>query len=107
MRSVTDVLRELKDPGTTPLEPPAPTTAPLPAVRIGGGTVSYTSSGLASEAAAFAAALADSNLPSQPSPPPSAPNLAPAPGPARTDDAHTLAPLAAATSPHVATTSHD
>ena len=74
LRSVTDILRELKNPApeqaaltgdNTPLLP----VVEAPSARFAGGTVSYSSSALASEAAAFAAAIADSNLPSQPSPP--------------------------------------
>ncbi|KAF8676368.1 hypothetical protein AX14_004953 [Amanita brunnescens Koide BX004] len=56
LRSVTDVLRELKS---------TESTAP----RFAGGEVAYSSSVLQAEANAFGAALADSNLLSQPSPP--------------------------------------
>ncbi|KAF8692441.1 hypothetical protein AX14_002502 [Amanita brunnescens Koide BX004] len=59
-RSVTDILRELKE---------TPAKEPLPA-RFGGGEVAYTASAAQSEAVAFADALANANLPSQPSPPP-------------------------------------
>ncbi|KAF8688257.1 hypothetical protein AX14_003489 [Amanita brunnescens Koide BX004] len=61
LRSVTDILRELKDPQTPGL--------PAPIVRIGGAEVAYSASALQGEAVAFASALADSGLPSQPSPP--------------------------------------
>ena len=113
LRSVTDVLRELKNPeATTP--GPATVAAAPPAARFGGGSVAYTSSVLASEAAAFAAALADSNLASQPSPPPSA--LAPIPAPVsvptdsiplHSPSVPTVETLAAATSLHTATALHD
>ena len=67
LRSVTDILRELKTPQNAALPPP-PLTAP-PA-RFGGGEVAYTPSAAQAEAAAFALALDNANLPSQPSPPP-------------------------------------
>lgn len=60
LRSVTDILRELRTPAKE--NPPA---------RFGGGAVAYTSSAIQAEADAFATALTESNLPSQPSPPPS------------------------------------
>ena len=66
LRSVTDVLRELKTPSKE--TPPA---------RFGGGEVAYSASAMQNEAAAFATTLAESRIPSQPSPP-SAP-VAPAP----------------------------
>ncbi|KAF8697070.1 hypothetical protein AX14_001476 [Amanita brunnescens Koide BX004] len=62
LRSVTDILRELKtQPGATPATPLA---------RFSGGDVMYTPSAIQAEVDAFASALADSNLPSQPSPTP-------------------------------------
>ncbi|KAF8698522.1 hypothetical protein AX14_001127, partial [Amanita brunnescens Koide BX004] len=92
-RSVTDILRELKQPipPSTVSEPPA-VAAPA-AIRFDGGSVAYSSSALASEAAAFAAAIAESNLPSQPSPP--------APQITESSD-----PLASATSHHPPTNPH-
>ena len=77
LRSVTDILRELKDPK------PSSTDAPtIPATRFAGGEVAYTSSAIRAEADAFASALLTSNLPSQPSPTPKSvpelPSLAPA-----------------------------
>ena len=91
-RSITDILRELKKPTTPPaaIDPSAAVEAPA-VTRFAGGTVAYSSSALASEAAAFAAAIADSNIPSQPSPP-TAPS--------------TAEPLVPATSPHPPTTPH-
>ena len=65
-RSVTDILRELKNPATVGSEAPGPT-------RFGGAEVTYSASALQTEASEFAAALATSNIPSQPSPPSSAP----------------------------------
>ena len=62
LRSVTDILRELKTQSSE-------TLTPLPA-RFAGGEVAYTPSAIQAEANAFASALADSNLPSQPSPTP-------------------------------------
>ena len=62
LRSVTDILRELK---AQPNEAPA-----TPPTRFAGGEVAYTSSAIQAEVKAFASALADSNLPSQPSPTP-------------------------------------
>ena len=113
LRSVTDVLRELKKPEATSLEPPALVTAP-PAARFGGGSVSYSSSALASEAEAFAAALADSNLASQPSPSPNVLAPVPAPTSASADtfplhpsSTHTAEPLVTATSLHTTTALHD
>ena len=77
LRSVTDILRELKDP--KPSTSDAPT---IPAARFAGGEVAYTSSAIRAEADAFASALLTSNLPSQPSPTPKSmpelPSLAPA-----------------------------
>ena len=61
LRSVTDILRELKDPQTPGLL--------VPVTRFGGAEVAYSASALQGEAVAFASALADSGLPSQPSPP--------------------------------------
>ena len=84
LRSVTDILRELKNPtGTkadytdTAADPSkeAPTSAAhtadattMPNARFGGTQVEYSSSALQHEADAFAEALATSTLPSQPSP---------------------------------------
>ena len=63
LRSVTDILRDLKaqskDASPAPSAPPA---------RFGGGEVAYTPSAIQAEAISFASALADSNLPTQPSP---------------------------------------
>ena len=75
LRSVTDVLRELKTP-----------VKETPQARFGGGEVAYSASAMQSEAIAFATALADAGIPSQPSPPsapaaptsPSRPALQPA-----------------------------
>ncbi|KAF8675520.1 hypothetical protein AX14_005097 [Amanita brunnescens Koide BX004] len=74
VRSVTDILRELKSPAFEHAAPTSTNPPPLPMVeapsaRFAGGTVAYSSSALASDAAAFADAIANSNLPSQPSPP--------------------------------------
>ncbi|KAF8639481.1 hypothetical protein AX14_010052 [Amanita brunnescens Koide BX004] len=66
LRSVMDVLRELKNPDTTTVPPPD-------TLRFGGGKVAYSASALQAEASNFAAALATSNIASQPSPPPTAP----------------------------------
>ncbi|KAF8677921.1 hypothetical protein AX14_004739 [Amanita brunnescens Koide BX004] len=106
LRSVTDILRELKNPVPIANEaitsggaPSSDQAAEAPAgARFDGGSVVYSSSALASEAAAFAAAIADSNLPSQPSPP-IAPTLTAPP--------LTAEPLAHATSPHPPPASHD
>ncbi|KAF8664012.1 hypothetical protein AX14_006786 [Amanita brunnescens Koide BX004] len=84
LRSVTDILRELKNPtGTkadytdTAADPSkeAPTSAAhtadattMPNARFGGTQVEYSSSALQHEADAFAEALTTSTLPSQPSP---------------------------------------
>ena len=65
LRSVTDILRELKAPQNA-AAPPPPNDA-LPA-RFGGGEVAYTPSAVQAEATAFALALDNANLPSQPSP---------------------------------------
>ena len=65
LRSVTDILRELKAPQNA-TAPVAPSDA-LPA-RFGGGEVTYTPSAVQAEATAFALALDNANLPSQPSP---------------------------------------
>ena len=97
LRSVTDILRELKassgvDVASSLAQPAGP--------RFASGEVAYSSSALQAEANAFGVALAVSNLPSQPSPPaattPSAVSLPSAP---------VLAP--AATSPSVPTNSND
>ncbi|KAF8708887.1 hypothetical protein AX14_013547 [Amanita brunnescens Koide BX004] len=66
LRSVTDILRELKNPVAPTTERATGMTAPT---RFGEGAVTYSSSALASEAKAFAEALAISNVASQPSPP--------------------------------------
>ncbi|KAF8697727.1 hypothetical protein AX14_001267 [Amanita brunnescens Koide BX004] len=66
LRSVTDVLRELKTPSQEGHQ-----------ARFGGGEVSYTPSAIQAEAAAFATALADSNVASQPSPPGPTPKTLP------------------------------
>ena len=99
-RSVTDILRELKKPTTsaaaigTEIALPA---AETPAVtRFAGGTVAYSASALASEAAAFAAAIVDSNIPSQPSPPLASPAIPPS----------SAEPLASTTSHHPSTAPH-
>ena len=73
MRSVTDILRELKKPAsisddkTTPLI--TATESKAAATRFGGAQVEYSASALQHEATAFADALATSAIPSQPSPP--------------------------------------
>ncbi|KAF8676371.1 hypothetical protein AX14_004951 [Amanita brunnescens Koide BX004] len=65
LRTVTDILRELKSP-----QAPAPaSTSSAPITRFSGAEVSYSASALQGEATAFASALAESGLPSQPSPP--------------------------------------
>ena len=68
LRSVTDILRELKNPSMTDSETPGQT-------RFGGAEVAYSASALQTEASEFAAALATSNIPSQPSPPTTAPPI--------------------------------
>ncbi|KAF8639594.1 hypothetical protein AX14_010039 [Amanita brunnescens Koide BX004] len=68
LRSVTDILRELKNPTTTSSETPGQT-------RFGGAEVAYSASALETEASEFAAALATSNIPSQPSPPTTVPPI--------------------------------
>ncbi|KAF8685338.1 hypothetical protein AX14_004037 [Amanita brunnescens Koide BX004] len=65
LRSVTDILRELK----TPAKAKTDSSQDVTSTRFGGAEVSYSSSALQGEAAAFAAALESANLPSQPSPP--------------------------------------
>ena len=65
LRSVTDILRELKNPKLSADNAPA-----APAARFAGGEVAYTPSAIQAEADAFASALLTSNLPSQPSPTP-------------------------------------
>ncbi|KAF8687536.1 hypothetical protein AX14_003667 [Amanita brunnescens Koide BX004] len=90
LRSVTDILRELKNPAPAEaalahdIAPPPPDAETPAGARFTGGTVAYSSSALASEAAAFAAAIADSNLPSQPSPLADAAPLVPLSRPAST-----------------------
>ena len=66
LRSVTDILRELKNPSIIDSEAPGQ-------ARFGGAEVTYSASALQTEASEFAAALATSNVPSQPSPPPIVP----------------------------------
>ena len=66
LRSVTDILRELKNPPMVDSATPGQT-------RFGGAEVAYSASALQTEASEFAAALATSNIPSQPSPPTTAP----------------------------------
>ncbi|KAF8691042.1 hypothetical protein AX14_002829 [Amanita brunnescens Koide BX004] len=80
LRSVTDILRELK---TQPSEAFA-----APPTRFAGGEVVYTPSAIQAETNAFASALADSNLPSQPSPTPRLSVLS------NTDPLHDAAPTA-------------
>ena len=58
LRSVTDILRELRTPAKE-----------TPTARFDGGEVAYTPSATQAEATAFASALANANLPCQPSPP--------------------------------------
>ena len=107
LRSVTDILRELK----TPREEDAPPTTPAAPVvhtaRIGGADVAYSASTVAGEASAFAAALEHSNLPSQPSPAHFDSALPTAPSNADSAPVAASAPLALATSLHPSTTSHD
>ncbi|KAF8712414.1 hypothetical protein AX14_013118 [Amanita brunnescens Koide BX004] len=95
LRSVTDILRELKAPTTS-----SDTTA-VATTRFGGGAVAYSSSALQSEAAAFADALAESNITSQPSPPAATTTSG------GTASAPFAPPLAPATSLHTTTASHD
>lgn len=87
LRSVTDILRELKNPASSATtEPamlsgvpdPAQAIEPRAGARFGGGEVEYSASALKSEADAFAAALTAADLPSQPSPPAALEPLAPA-----------------------------
>ncbi|KAF8694406.1 hypothetical protein AX14_002051 [Amanita brunnescens Koide BX004] len=91
LRSVTDILRELKIPNTS-------TTTPPDRPRFGGGDVVYTASALQNEASEFAAALATSNVLSQPSP---QPDTTPAPHPQSPLNvpAVSLAPAAISQSP--------
>ncbi|KAF8701772.1 hypothetical protein AX14_000277 [Amanita brunnescens Koide BX004] len=78
VRSVTDILRELKNPtaaSAAELDTPGDTYTPPQNIeahtgaRFGGGEVEYSASALRSEATAFADALLAAGLPSQPSPP--------------------------------------
>ncbi|KAF8623354.1 hypothetical protein AX14_011931 [Amanita brunnescens Koide BX004] len=85
LRSITDILRELK---TQPNE-----TAAAPSTRFAGGEVAYTSSAIQAEADAFASALADSNLPSHPSPTPRPSALS------NVDSLHDVAPAAPSSQP--------
>ena len=74
LRSVTDILRELKTPqhAATTAPPPLSSVSQhnAPLTRFIGGEVAYTPSAVQAEADAFALALDNANLPSQPSPPP-------------------------------------
>ena len=104
LRSVTDILRELKAPpkDASPSLPAAPVPAHEALItRFAGGEVAYTSSAIQAEAAAFASALDNANIPSQPSPPSQtdAPLL---PG---NDNAHDATPVVP--SPHSQPTKHD
>ncbi|KAF8648129.1 hypothetical protein AX14_008819 [Amanita brunnescens Koide BX004] len=72
LRSVTDILRELK--ALQKDAPPSLPTAPAPlrkelSARFGSGEVTYTPSVAQAKAVAFASALDNANVPSQPSPP--------------------------------------
>ena len=91
LKSVTDILRELKTPKTSTNSAPPPSIllpvrlddgdiphAPdpnpppkleAPTARFVGGEVTYTPSAARAEAIAFASALNNANVPSQPSPP--------------------------------------
>ncbi|KAF8694319.1 hypothetical protein AX14_002087 [Amanita brunnescens Koide BX004] len=70
LRSVTDILRELKAPTKSET---VPVTKPIDVsgARFGGGEVLYSASALQAEADAFASALDAAGLASQPSLPPS------------------------------------
>ena len=71
LRSVTDILRELKAPSKNASLslPEAPVPVPKePVARFAGGEVAYTPSAAQAEAIAFASALDNANVPSQPSP---------------------------------------
>ena len=94
LRSVTDILRELKAPTKSS------DTAAVATMCFGGGAIVYSSSALQSKAAAFTDALAESNITSQPSPPvavTTSGDTTSVPAP----------PLAPATSLHTTTASHD
>ena len=97
LRSVTDILRELKNP-----ERPISNALAAPSARFAGGEVAYTPSAIQAEADAFASALLTSNLPSQPSPTPKpAPEL-PSDAPATVLDAGpTASSLQSPTNPNV------
>ena len=83
LRSVTDILRELK----TPAKAKTDSSQDIAYTRFGGAEVTYSSSALQGEAAAFAAALESANLPSQPSPPrASGPDPVSAPAPLTSSD---------------------
>ena len=97
LRSVTDVLRELKKPMATDAADINSTQDGAGAVRIAGGEVAYTASALQAEAAAFVDALAEAKVSSQPSPPP-ATSLGALPDPARS---------ASAATPQQTTNQHD
>ncbi|KAF8703916.1 hypothetical protein AX14_014105 [Amanita brunnescens Koide BX004] len=99
LRSVTDILRELKNPSVpndSALDHLNPSTVSpsLEPLRFGGAEVAYTASALQKEAAEFAQALASTNIPSQPSPPQRSLSGAPE-------------PLATATPPHAPTNQND
>lgn len=80
LKSVTDILRELRTPARevppalrfdgdeVAFVPPRPVESETTSARFGGAEVVYSASALQSEATAFASTLADSGLPSQPSP---------------------------------------
>ena len=99
LRSVTNILRELKNPSVpndSALDHLNPSTVSpsLEPLRFGGAEVAYTASALQKEAAEFAQALASTNIPSQPSPPQWSLSGAPE-------------PLATATPPHAPTNQND
>ena len=99
LRSVTDILWELKNPSalkdSATDHPKTPIASPPPEpVRFGGAEIAYTASALQNEASEFAKALASTNIPSQPSPPQRSPSAAPE-------------PLAMATPSHSSTKQYD
>ena len=73
LKSVTDILRELKAPKAPTSSASSRLTLPpkpeVPAARFAGGEVAYTPSAAQAEAIAFASALNNANVSSQPSPP--------------------------------------
>ncbi|KAF8702357.1 hypothetical protein AX14_014405 [Amanita brunnescens Koide BX004] len=97
LRSVTDLLRDMKKPMTGDAGSSSVARDDASTVRIGGGEVIYTASALQAEANAFVDALAESKVPSQPSPPPAAHPSA----------SHASAHLASATTPQQTTNQHD